>query len=586
VKRQLLFNLVLGLAWVSAALALTLRVYSLRFNPPPSAFLFWLPYLVLVSTTAIVSLTRHDKIPIFVILGLALTLHSINVLRQPGDINWAKDPLHDLQIATTGLANGHFVLGNPSLRSHAFDQSFYPGLEFLTSSLNLVAEIPLMTLYNYTFVPVNLLTLLFFYLLMRTVVEDPRIVNISVLLYALCPQFNMFDSVTLHESLAIILFPLAMAALLAEDTEPFRRRGMLILMVLSTGLITITNEFTMYVLTFNAFIIVVTYLLTGRGQKKRLARTLAIHKLSLLLLCVTLLLAWLSFIAVYFLQMHTNLIAHIINSLTATATKTGGAPSSPYSLSFLESSLSYVGFGLLMVVSMVGIYSIVRTARSKIISKVTARVLVIWWIASLGMIVLFEIIPWQSLGESPIRFRSMEFAYFGIAPFAAIGIQRLMTFKSKRLMNDIKWKTVTKTVSLIMIALIAIPTILVGFSYYQYDNQPPKDMSYLNSVEAYFSSVWLSQHSESNLVVGTGDGQTYVSAYATNFSYTSFRTSIQKHVVTADTYYVNLANVFIPDGAGFTIGTPNLLWLDSNLSRVYDSGSTIILTKNNQSRTP
>lgn len=579
-KKQFLLNLVLGVSWILAALALALRVYSLRFNPPPNAILFWLPYIVLVSVSAFISLTRHDNVPIIVTLGLALILHSINVLRQPGGINWGKDSVHNLQTATKGLATGHFVLGNPNLTGHAFDQSFYPGLELLMSYLNVVATIPLTTLYNFAFVPINLLTLLFFFFFMRMLVKNRKIINVSILLYALNPQFNGFNSSTLHESLAIIFYPLVIAALLTENVKTFRHRGMLIVIILSASLITITNEFTMYVLTSNAFVIVITYFLTEK-QLNALVR----EKLMLLFLLVTLLFSWLSFIAVHFLETHTSLIMHIINSVSSSV-DTKGVPISPSSLPFLGSFFSYLGFGLLFITSLIGIYLVGRKAGKEIIDNVKRHVLVTWWIVNLGMIILFEIIPWQKIGETPIRFRSMEFAYFGIVPFSAMGIEKITMLKVNHLMNDVKWRQITKVASLIGIVLIANPTIYVGFQPYFYDNEPQKTMSHLYSVEAYFSSAWLSQYSVSTYVAGTIDGQTFVSGYASKiFSYAAFKTSIQRREILADTYYVNLANM-VPDEASFRIEMHDLLWLDSRLSRVYDNGRTIILIANDQSQTP
>ncbi len=580
-KKQFLFNLVLGVSWILAALALAHRVYSLRFDQPPNAILFWLPYIVLISISAYISLTRHDKIPIIVTLGLAFVLHSVNVLRQPGNILWGKDAVHDLQIAEKGLAAGHFVFGDPTFFSHSFDQSFYPGLELLMSSLSLVTKIPLPTLYNFTFVPLNLLTLFFFYFLVRMLFKSPRIINVSILLYTLAPPFNGFNSFAVHESLAIIFFPLVIAALLSENSETFRHRGMLVSIVLAAIVITITNEFTMYVLTFSAFVIVTTYFISERRQKT---------KLMLLLLLVTLLFVWLLRIAVFFIQRHGGLIEHIINSLVSTY-ETKVAPVSEYSLPFLEWFFSYLGFGLLFIMSVIGIYSIVRRTREGTVDNAKKHVLVTWWILSLGITVLFQVIPWERFGEGPMRLRSLEFSYFGIAPFAALGIEIMTMLKSKHLMNAMKWKQITKIASLMIIAIIAVPTICVGFSTHFYDSKY-KAIS-LNSVEAFFSSAWLSQYSVSTRVAGTKDGQTWVSGYASKiFLYEDFKKSIQTPIqnqtreILADTYYINLANIRIRDDTNFAIGMDNLLWLESRLSKAYDNGGIIILIADNQSRTP
>jgi hypothetical protein len=130
--------------------------------------------------------------------------------------------------------------------------------------------------------------------------------------------------------------------------------------------------------------------------------------------------------------------------------------------------------------------------------------------------------------------------------------------------------------------LIAIPTIYVGFPRIFYDNQPPVDMGNLNPVQAYHASNWLARYSPSTLISGTQDGEVWISGVAgIRFSYDGLIVAITYKTVTTDTYYVNLANILIPDPTGETLGQDNYTWLCSSFSKVYDNGGTTVLVYNN-----
>ena len=274
------------------------------------------------------------------------------------------------------------------------------------------------------------------------------------------------------------------------------------------------------------------------------------------------------------------MIERVLYSLThPVASSQVNTVASASSLSTLQSSLSYVGFGLLFILSIVGIFAIIRFNKSKFIKNSCWQVLVIWWLISIGLLGIFELIPWTIIGESPIRFRTMEFSYFGIVPFSAIGIQAIVSISNHWKRRSLK--RMIRVASIISVILIAIPTIVVGFSNYLYDNPPVTDMSHLNSVESYYASIWLSKHNSTGFVAGTQDGTVFVSGYAAmNFSYDKLVTTFKIHEIIADTYFLNLANIRLPDQGNFKIDQGNLTWLDSNCNKVYDNGQLIILTAN------
>lgn len=580
-RHQSTVDISLAIVWVLAAIALALRVYSLRFSPPPNEFLFWVPYIVMVASSAYFAFTKGNYLPIIFAMGTALMLHSIPALREPGNVASGIDQVHDLLIAKLGLSNGNFQFGNPLLHSHSYDQSFYPGLEFLTSAINLFGNISLSNLYNYLFVFVNLLTLVFFYFLMRRIVNNNIAVNVAVLLYALCPEFNSFDSATVHESLAIILFPLVLAFLLTnfkkESGTAFRKK-MFFVAAISVFLIAITNEFSIYVLTFMSTVIVCAYLWVESTKKARAITRDDLYKISIAIICIVAMLGWLFFVASYYINLHSNLVSEVFLALTGNL-KPSAQFVSPTTLPLIETILTYVGLGTLFVLSFIGAYLVIRRKASDLIKDASPAVLVVWWFFSLAMMVFFEIVPWSEIGEGPIRFRSMSFAYFGIVPMAAITLCVLVSLGRERIRRFRNWKFTKLSACVLLVVLVSIPTVYAGFNRYYYDNPPPVDMQNLNAVQAFYCSNWLGQFSHANIIAGTQDGAIWVSGVAAiPFSYDDFRTTIVNHTFVDSTYYVNLANVLIPDPNKMMMGQDNMTWLNSNLDTVYNNGAVEVLT--------
>jgi hypothetical protein len=578
-SKKSFFDAVLVVAWFLSAAAVMLRVYDLRFAPSSNQLVFWLPYTVMIAITAYMVLAKKGYLPLIFIIGMSLVIHSFDALRQPGSINWGVDSNHDLQIAKVGISSGHFVFGNSNLHSHSFDQSFYPGLEFLTSTLNLIATVPLSTLYNYTFIPLSMLTLIFFFFFMHTIAKNKVTANIAVLLYALCPLFGSFNSATLHESLSIIFFPIVIGFVLTDITDGYMsrdRKSWFIIAAISIILISITNEFSSYVLTFQIVTIVGTYFLIGIIKKAKLTRD-NLYKLLLTAITLVALFSWLFFVASFYLKNHGNLIGQVFLALV---TKFSPAEVvSPLStMPVAISVLSYLGIGLLFLFSMFGAFLVLIRKMNPFIKNINAYALLVWWFISIGMMVLFILIPWSQIDAGDIRFRGMEYAYFGIVPMAAIGIQKLIPVLQARLRN-LSLKTMTKYASIIVIILIAVPTISIGWPRFYYDNPPPADMNNLNTVEAYYCSNWLSTYSQAQWIAGTQDGQTWVSGNAAKlFYYAAFNDTLCTHRINSALYYINLANVEIPDQNQLSIGQENMTWLNSKLSQVYDNGKVVVLS--------
>ncbi len=560
-----------------------MRVYTVTYDPSPNVFLFWTPYLTSVAACAYFSLTRHDYLPVVLIIFLALTLHSINVLSQNGNINVGKDSIHDLQIATRGLTQGRFLLGDPMLVSHAYDQSFYPGLEMFTSSLSLVTGISLTSIYNYSFVFINVLTLLSFFFLVKLVTKNFMIVNLSVLFYALCPQFNGFNSYTLHESLAIIFIPWVIAAALIDKKSAFQHKNALtVAAIISILAVAVTNEFAIYILTLFIGVITIAPFVTTAIKKKSL--NLPSRRIVLFLTCLLSLFLWTTFVAPYFITYQGNLIKGLMSAFDPFRAETGPISQAPnISMPFIESALSYLGLGLLLLLSLAGIYLFHRKQKNQPAKQIDPFTLSSWAAICIGLLVLWYVIPWDVLGSTAIKFRILEYSYFGIAIFAAFAAYEIINLRqlSARLRN-----VSMKLACVLVVIIIAVPVVTLEFSPACYDGQTPLHMDYLNPVEAYATSKFVEKFVDRNITIaGTEDGQIYISGYAARvFWYQGLVWTLRDKAIIADLYYINLANVHMPDESYFTIGQNNSVWLNSQLNRVYDSGKTVVLEKTNYSQ--
>lgn len=549
-------NFAIASLWVSSALAILIRVYSLRFNPPENPILFWLPYIILIFISAMIVLTKKGLLPLFATLGVALILHMLNFVREPEGLIWSTDSSHNLQVAISIVETGHLAMGDPSFSSIALDSSYYPGAELFASSLHMITGIPLMTLYKGAFAILNVITLLSLFILMRAIVEDQRTVNLCIFLYALCPGFSGFGSFGVHESLGIIFYPLMMSVFLVNmftRTHKFRSRKVFTVLFIFMLLVTITHHFTMYMLVFSAFLITIgTY---------TFKRKTYIPQTRILVLLVVLIVGWLSFVAFYFVKVHGEVTIHMIRSILLVSEYQASSGGLVYSLSPFARFVSYAGVGLFLLTSLMGAYLVGWGKEKTHITNAETTALMVWWAISVALIGLFEIA--QLPGA---RYRVTEFAYFGIVLFSAIGIKKLST----------RLGYLNKAITICILIIIAVPTIYVGFTqqgYLCYDSPPPITIDTVYPVESYFSSIWLKNYSESDYVLGTSDAFVYVSAYASKkHEYSLFISSIEHRQTPSYICYVNRANLILPDPSNFTIKTEDFVWLTSNLNIIYENG--------------
>lgn len=575
-------QVLLAFLWLLSAAAILIRVSSLRFNPPESPFLFWLPYAALIILSALIVLIRKDTGGLLIVLGMSLVLHLINSVRQPESFVLAVDSASNFQVGTRLIETGHLATGYDGFTSVAFAGSFHPGLELLLCSSNLISGIPLLELYKWAMVGINVITILSFFFILRRIGIDLRIVNFAIFLYALCPMFHGFDSYAMHESLALIFYPILMSIFLTDPQNArariFHSRSFAITIFVFASLLAVTHHFTMYMLIFQSVLILAGFYI--------LRRKVSLTQVKMLLLLTIILVSWLLYNASYLLETHGRFATEIVQSIFLEKSAPTETVPQSYSMPLLERSFVYGGVGLLLLTSLVGLFRILRTKTEELIHRIDKTFLVLWWSINVAILSVFVIIPWSTLGpgESAVQFRDTEFVYFGIVLFSAVGIQTMFSpegnvhwSRNKPKMKYLRW-----IVALFIVLIIAIPTILIGFKYYVYDNPPPKVSDNLYPIESHLSLVWLSTFSTSKSVIGNRGARSDILGEASRvWKFSLFRESLKTRDVLEGIYWVHRANLLYPDATDFRLEADDESWLDSNLNRIYDNAGVMILSPRN-----
>jgi hypothetical protein len=344
-----------------------------------------------------------------------------------------------------------------------------------------------------------------------------------------------------------------------------RDRKMLVVILVFIAATTLTHHYTMYQVLFHATLIVLGTYLLGKYLKKRKGGSTPIKVLLLMAIMVFL---WLSFVAYYFLVTHGNWLLSIIQSIEVS--QAGNLVPKPYPMPAFETTFTYVGVGTLLLLSLFGVYQISRHKPKGFVRNVETTPLIIWWAIDMSLIGFFEMIRWQStflVGISDIRFRGLEFTYFGIVLMSTIGLQSL----SGKL--RLKLKHLTGAIAILLLVLIAIPTVTIGFPYYLKDNLPLKasDGPNVYPTQQYLSSMWVKEYIAYKEIAASTN---FLEGYALkNLRYDLLLSSLNEHKIEARYYSILEVNMFLPDIYNFTMEPDDLIWLDNNLNRIYDNGA-------------
>jgi hypothetical protein len=551
-------SVILFLLFMSAT-AMLARIFSLQGKPPQAPLLVWLPYLVLVSISAIVALKMRGRFPILVILLMSTALNLVSSVRgwyyPPGFIVSVDEP-HHMQISSQIAETGHLVFGYDGFTGEAYAFSFYPGLDMLMASLSILSGIQLSLVYNFAFSFLNGLVLMLFFAVVNRTGLDARTVNLCTFLYALCPKLHGFDSGGVSESLGIIFYPFLLGAFFFDKGTLGDRRRLMVFLVFAVAA-TVTHHFTMYMLSLQAIVVAAVVFLFLGERSRRTGRTLS--------LVLVLTGSWLLVVGSSVVN-RLGVIPKVVESLWISLE---GAPEvpRPYVLPAVERILSYLGIAALLLSSLFGVW-IMRRRKLKLTNETKVALGVLWGIDA-SLLVLFEAISWHSpalIEVVDVRFRALSFIYPGIVMMSGVGVVSILGTKTRPLRF---------LAAIAVLLLIAVPTVTVGFQGWIYDNAPIRASDGLDvyPLESYASSVWISGHTTPGWISSTWQGYAYISGYAERqFSYVLFVESVEQREVLTRYYSFNRISLLLPDSGAFKLEPDDVRWLNTVSFRVYDNG--------------
>jgi hypothetical protein len=373
-----------------------------------------------------------------------------------------------------------------------------------------------------------------------------------------------------HESLGIIFYPLLMGVFLLEGDRLFSSQKFALIAFILVSMLSFTHHLTMYMLVLQSVLVLAFSFI--------MSRKVSFHQTRMFLYAIISLSMWQLYNASYVIYIHGKIPIDIVQALFLEHSSQATTVA-PDSMSLLQRSSVYLGFGLLVAVSLLGILQAFKKGGKDYLANTNKWSMRAWWTINAGMMALFVMVPWGAI-DPAVRYRDLEFVYFGVALFCAVGACILLDWGKKvpwRLNSRLK-ERLTEVVVLLSLFAIAVPTILIGFRYYVYDNPgtPVSDYSY--PIESYYSASWLATNTVFDRVVGSSGGRDLISVPASvEFDYTSFVNSVRTHVLLNSLYWINTANLLYPDESNFKLSSEDEHWLDSNSNAVYDNGAIEML---------
>lgn len=589
-----------------SSIVILFHVYTFRHGIVYNqTFTFWLPFLIMGFLIFYATFSFDNKFPLFLIFIFTLTLHLIPIVRQPGNMAWNTDAPFNLQLMNHVIKTGRWDFGYGT--GEAFGYSFYPSLNIFLSILSLISLIPSMQLVKYLMAFVNPLTLLTFYVLLDKLLDlDAKSKNIIILMLSLNPYFHTVYSYACAESYAIILFPLILLQTLKQGERNQSRTisDPLVAIILLLA-ITISHHFTSYMVGFTLLVsALILYSVFGEAFVNRR-------------LCMwTLILpsAWLMFIASFFISKYFEYLSVILGKMKLIVKPVGfiNIYYSTYYPSAFLAHLTLIRNVMLVLFTFLGllyvfihIYKIDRWSISSFTSKglkhyissgrreYTYFGLVLLMYSALAFFFLFGV-DWETTIYADIRVRLVNFLFFPIAIFSALGIYNIVsgnltkTIPYKKIVASYSIpKVLMKSIITLILLIVFVPsTIVQAFPRYIYDETYSPVLYHEWCVapeEQYSCGCWVGQYvnsSKEHVFTGSRSAWHYIKGYGFQelwYQELSNVTFIRKPIDTGYVvfYVVNKYNLQLPDRFGNKLDNSTIEFLQSNFHQVYDNGAII-----------
>lgn len=184
------------------------------------------PFIRLISPIA----SRIERIYLLCVVDLSIYL--VKVILSPNQFSFFDEYLHWRTVDDI-IRSGHLFSLNPLLPV----SSLYPALEIITSSFSALSGLNTFTSALIVIGVTRILIILSLFMLFEQITKSSRVAAIATMLYMCSPNFFVFDSLFIYESLAMPLGAFMLFLLARMETVGRRGRWLLLAAWLTLGVL-------------------------------------------------------------------------------------------------------------------------------------------------------------------------------------------------------------------------------------------------------------------------------------------------------------------------------------------------------------
>jgi hypothetical protein len=404
---------------------------------------------------------------------------------------YSSDNYTEWRIVQHLLMDGHLPQLNDTTKLAYY--STYPGLELLTTSLNLIAGVTAHDFLNYGGALLSSITVLLALTFYRRLLPQRSLATTAIVVAMFSIEWIDLGGLAIHENLALVFLCLALVGLSVWRKSP--RQAVFIFCM--GGLAMVVS----HILTGFLFLVLIgvytvcTWILKLRldhnGQMIQSRDLLLTLSASLLLLYAIIYLAWNGLISTEIVGLGYDRVLLVFSapwSNYATQELTPGGIRPLY-----MTVLAYLGLLSYGLVTLAGLFVSIRSRSSKLAALIPIAL-------SGGAIYLF--LWFVPVGGAPImgiQGRGYLYAYLFGAPLFVVGLRFVTT--RKPLVNSRVFHA--RVLPLLMIAIVLSPSVYYGLPWFTYDQTSPltaRDIR-LGYAEALGAYVFASSYSSTPRVV-------------------------------------------------------------------------------------
>lgn len=597
VQKLVLFAISIGLSVV-----VLLHVRFLGTAAFEDDFLFfWLPLLTMGFISASQAFLLDDFSPLLSIIILSMTLHAIRPVTEPDSMTWGYDSAFHLQLLRHLSQTGHWDIGFGAWTTYAY--SFYPLSDIFLSVVQSITSFPMVPFIKFYPTMLSSLVLVLLYLLLsQTLNLGRRAGNLAALIFALYPYFHAKYAGISQEGYATIFFPLVLAYSISRRNHgrlESDRRAVLAVVLPAMLAIALSHHFTSYMLALAMIVPSVVVFALTRSSPIRVG---------IILLSLLLPLAWLVFVAGYFLEGHLFTVLLVLEEFEFVHWQVGYASryfSEYYTSQFLASltvvrnfllaGLTFVG--LLSLLAQMGFgtskfrrsFSIIRVAKRNPI--LTYMVVSLLLFSGMSFLSLMESHVWEKVGPD-IMFRPLNFAFYFIAPFAGLGIAGSLAWLEKlfveffQILSGHRMHVIRLVFGLLLIAIFLPSCLVQAHPRWMYDSQyhPIRyDEWSVDPEQQLGHAMWVARFvTDSDATIFAGSGSynwaRYLMAYGNQKEWNEglevgLIASLADRLGKTVNYITDRNNLQLPGAACERLKLSDVDFLDENFPKIYDDGT-------------